>query len=125
MSNDQMKSGVGRLLLTQGVLGILVAAGFALTNQNTSMLIPALYGAAVSMINTAFMAWRLRRAMLAADQNQSLGQFHLFIGLFERLLLAGVLIAVGIGFLQLQPVPLLTGFGVAYLAYVIQGAASR
>jgi len=125
MQHIEMNSGVGRVLLTQAALGVITAVVFALAQQDFAVVPAALFGAAVTMANTAVMAWRLRRATLAANQNQSLGQFHLFIGLFERLLIAGVLIATGIGYLKLQPVPLLCGFGIAYLAYVIQGANTR
>jgi F0F1-type ATP synthase assembly protein I len=120
-----MDSGIRYILITQACLGVLVAIGFVIGTEKYVAGLAALYGAAITMLNSWMMHWRLKRATQTAQGNSIQSQFHLYIGFIERIVFAVVLIMVGIKFLNLMPVPLVAAFVVTQLGFLIKGYTDR
>ena len=120
-----MDSGIRYILVTQACLGLLVAIGFAVGSEEPTAGLAALYGAAITMLNSWMMHWRLKRATQSATGNSIQSQFQLYIGFIERIVFAVALILTGIKFLNLMPVPLVAAFGVTQLGFLIKGYTER
>lgn len=120
---------VRRVLYTQAVLTLVVAAGFYLgapeaVTTPKGFFSPdwyygwsAGYGGAVAMLS----AWWLGRGVNAAGElareHPSHGILALYSRLFQRLIGTIALMALGLGGLHLAPLPLVVGFAVAQLGY--------
>ena len=120
---------VRRVLYTQAVLTLVVAAGFFAGAPETVSTpkgffspdwyygLSAMYGGAVAMLS----AWWLGRGVNAAGElareHPAHGELALYSRLFQRLLGMIALMAIGFGALHLAPVPVVVGFAVAQLGY--------
>jgi len=108
---------VKRLLFTQLILGLVAAAGiFLLTDFGLPGALAALYGAAITIIGSAFGAWRL---YAATRTEGAVSALELFRGLILRFLLMAVLLGAGLVWLKLHPVAVVAGFSLAYLGYLL------
>ncbi len=98
------------------VFGGLLAYGFF---GGRSAALATLYGGVVAMCNAGLLLWRMysaqRRASLGAQQDLRL----IYRTGMERLLLAGVLLALGMGPLKLDPLALVTGFVLGQCAWLV------
>jgi len=90
---------------------------------------PFLYGGMVAMANAGLLVWRWRRGLQDYHCNgqKHLGSFHR--SLMERFFVVIMLLAAGFayGFFSpdAEPLPILTGFVVGQLAWVIAVAAIK
>lgn len=97
-------------LTTQALITVIAAGGFGVFNGGFAAF-SALYGGAISLVGTWWMARGIKRAgaLLAADQ-LSQGARALYRGLVLKYVLIIAILVMGMGLLKLSPVPLLVGF---------------
>lgn len=111
-----------RLLAIQAVL-VLAGTIAALIYKGQWAALGALYGGSVALGNTALLARRIERVGELAKNNPQRGMYSLFFGVVQRFVFVLVGLGVGLGGLELDPIPLLATFAAAQLAYLI--AAGR
>lgn len=100
-----------RLLLVQLLLVLLVALGyFAIKNGDSALA--AGYGGGIALANTVVMAWRVSQA------NNKYALAELYLGAALRFGLTLLLMGLGMGLLELDPLALILGFAVAQLGYL-------
>ena len=125
MRSMSLQSGeVGRLLAIQCVLTSAVVAYFLVTGDPVAAQAAA-YGGAMALL----IAWMLgRRALLAAEvaKTHPGGEMMvIYTGAVQRFVAVIVLFGLGMGWLDLQPVPLLAAFAIAQLGHVLNSAFVR
>jgi len=113
---DEMR----RVIIAQGLLVAATAALFGYWQGGTAML-AALYGGAIACLNTLLMARRVGRSAEAARPDQGQGTIHLYLGILQRFGIALAGFALGIGWLQLPPLPQLAAFAAAQFGYLAVG----
>lgn len=108
---------IRRILLGQAVLGLITAAiVFAFWGGFTA--VAALFGAAVAVLSSFTLSVSVQRASAQAASEPGKAARCLFLlGFIERLILVVVMLALAMGWLQLNPLPLIAGFAVAQFAY--------
>lgn len=108
----------------QGVVALLLAVAFAVLVSPAAGG-AALYGAAAALGNTALLVWRWRRGErdYHCDGPRHLKSFYR--SSMERFLVVGVWLALGLGGFKLDAGPMLMGFVVGLLAWVIAAAARK
>lgn len=102
-----------RVVAAQAVLALLVATGVG-AQGGWSQLVAAVYGGAITIVLTLWLAWRVRRA-----GNVGGGLVSIYSGALARYALAAAGIAAGIGWLRLSPLPLLGGFAVTQFGFLV------
>lgn len=106
---DSVSRDTRRVVLAQALLTVGVAIG-ALAFAGLPQMLAVLYGGAITILLTAWLAWRMRRAgSLAA----------IYSGVLARYALAAAAIGVGIGLLGLSPLPLLGAFAVTQFGFLV------
>ncbi len=110
-----------RLLTIQAVL-ILLVAGIYFALRGWEPALAAVFGGSIALFNTLVSAQRLARASDSATQDLKRGMMELFIGAAIRFVATPALIAVGIVYLDLDPVAIIVGFGVAQVGYFFNSA---
>ena len=106
-----------KLILFQALVGVLLSAGYMLLSGLTDAL-SAFYGSFVSMLVAILLKRRVVRATELAVTSPGRSMGTLYIGAAFRFLLVLVLLAFGLKVLGLLPVPMVSGFVAAQLAYV-------
>ena len=116
-ANNAFSHTLRRILLVQ--VGLVVITAVILSQiKSHEFFIATLYGGAVVIVSTIYFGWRLKIATEAVDNTTpTVNSVELFKGIFIRFLIVVVLLAVGLGWLKLQPAGILSGFIVAQLAY--------
>ena len=109
--------GVRRVVLTQGALTLLAAAGFAVA-AGWSEALAALYGGGVALLISAWQGWRLRRVGRAGGAATDV--VALYIGVIQRYAAVFVLLGLGLAVWRLAPLPLITAFAVAQFGYWVR-----
>jgi ATP synthase protein I len=80
--------------------------------------VAALYGSLIVALNTLMQVWQLKRADRIAGLSAERNMRYLYRCAAERFLATVTLLAVGIGMLRLEPLPLLAGYIIAQVAMV-------
>ncbi|ROR34336.1 ATP synthase subunit I [Inmirania thermothiophila] len=112
---------MGRVLLAQAALALLAGALFA-ARSGAEAGLAAVYGGAIVVLNGLL----LRRHLAAIrPEAAARGAATLYLGLVQRLVLAVGLLAVGLGLLELAPLPLVAGFIAAQFGYLFNIGAER
>ncbi|WP_303902392.1 ATP synthase subunit I [Thiohalomonas denitrificans] len=114
--------GMTRRLLTIQALLVLLAAGVYLALRGWEPVSAVVFGGAIALFNTLISAQRLARASDSANQDPKRGMMELFTGAVIRIVATPALIAIGIVFLDLNPVAIIVGFGVAQVGYFFNSA---
>jgi len=116
-ANSAFSHTLRRILLVQ--VGLVVITAVILSQiKSHEFFIATLYGGAVVIVSTIYFGWRLKIATEAVDDTTpTVNSVELFKGIFVRFLIVVVLLALGLGWLKLQPAGILSGFIVAQLAY--------
>lgn len=114
--------GVRQVLGAQAVLGAAVTGGFAL-GDGAGAALSALYGGAITLVGTWWMARCIRRAAALAAREAGQGARALYGGLAQKYAFAAAALALGMGALGLKAHPMLIGFAVAHVGYLM--AATR
>lgn len=83
------------------------------------------FGGGVALLNSGLLVWRWRRGLADyhCDGARHLRSFHR--SSMERFFVVGIMLATGFALLDLAPLPLLTGFIVGQLAWVIAAAVHK
>lgn len=117
---------------------IFIAAVISYYLKGMEFTLALLYGGAITVTSTLFFAWRLKIATKVADNNEpgtpdseqvesglapqkGVNAGVLFQGIILRLVMVIVLLAVGMGVLELDPLGMLIGFGLPMTAYWFSG----
>lgn len=84
----------------------------------------ALFGAGVALSNSMLLVWRLHRSkrQVHVDAHRHLRSFY--FSTLERFVVVGSLLAMGLGALQLMPLPLIAAFVTGQMAWMISGLIS-
>lgn len=110
-----LHSRLRRLLWTQLVLlGVVAAIYFAL--KGGAEAAAAAFGGGIACANSGLLAWRARQTERGKILNAHQSMRVLIRTIIERYLLVGLLFALGMGVLELQPLPLMVGFAVCLTA---------
>jgi ATP synthase protein I len=111
------------LSLQAGV--ILAMALLAWGWQGWTVTVAVMCGGGVALLNSTLLVWRWHRGLrdYHCDGERHLGSFYR--SSLERFFVVGISLAVGLAFLNLAPLPLLTGFIVGQLAWVIAAAVHK
>lgn len=105
----------------QGVVVLLTALGIGLWATPAAGW-AALYGGAAALANTALLVWRHRQG---EHDHHCDGARHLksfYHSSLERFFVVGVWLALGLGGWKLEAAPMLAGFVLGLLAWVIAAA---
>ena len=117
---------VRRVLIAQLVLTAAVMAGcFAWYGWSGGFdaALGASFGGGVALAGTWFLARRVRRMGNSTDENAS-GQLGMYAGAVSRFIATLALLAVGIGWMKLAPVPLIVAFGLAQFGFLANLSAA-
>ena len=111
-----MRRVVRRLLIVQLTLTSIIAFYYLIFNTNS--IFAALYGGSITLVATLLMAWRIARAgeVAAADKQQ--GYMEIYIGAIQKFILTLVLMAIGMGYLRLDPLAILISFSITQLSFI-------
>lgn len=109
--------GIRRVVLSQALLALVVAAFFLFTRGGFEAL-SACYGGATAVMSSWWLGRRVRRSAELARADIRSGQISLYFGAVQRFVAVLVLLAVGIGALKLAPLPLIIAFAVAQLGFL-------
>ena len=110
--------GIRRVVLSQALLALAVAAFFLITRGGFEAL-SACYGGATAVMSSWWLGRRVRRSAELARADIRSGQISLYFGAAQRFVAVVVLLAVGIGALKLAPLPLIIAFAVAQLGFLV------
>lgn len=107
-----------KVLITQATVVFGVVVAFAVAGRAPGAA-GAAFGGGTALVNGFLLIWRHGRVgrPLHADPGRHVRSF--FASAIERFVLVAVLLAVGIGPLQLDPLPLLAGFIGGQVALVL------
>jgi len=103
------------LLASAGV----VAAIFQVV-QGGSTGSAALFGGATALVNMLLLDWRARRTNRAGALTARQSLQVLYLSALERFVSVALMFALGIGLLELEPLPLLLGFIAGIPALLLQ-----
>ncbi len=111
-------------LSLQGAM-IVVMALLAWGWQEWTVAVAVMFGGAVALLNSALLAWRWHRGLrdYHCDGERHLRSFYR--SSLERFFVVAVSLVAGLALFGLDPLPLLTGFIVGQLAWVIAAAARK
>ena len=112
---DALSRDLRRVLLTQVLLTVLIAGGFGFA-RGLPELLAALYGGMTTILVTAWLARRVRRAGETATPGA--GLIVIYSGAVVRYAAVVVLVGVGIGLLKLAPLPLLSAFAATQFGFL-------
>jgi ATP synthase protein I len=97
---------------------IAVVALSYLTFQNINGFLAAIFGGSITLSGTLLMAWRIIRAADVAFTEKQQGYIEIYIGVLQKFFLTLLMMAVGMGYLKLDPIALLVGFAVTQLSFL-------
>lgn len=118
-TTDSLKRDVLLVLIAQAVLMLITAAVIFLV-MGGSAAFSAIYGSLITLVGTGWMGHRVDQAGTFAEQDNSAGSaLALYGGAVQRFLFVLAALAVGMGLLKLSPLPLLAGFAITQLGYLV------
>jgi len=115
-SNSAFFQTIRKVVLTQIGLVIVVSTTATFLKGN-EFLWSTLYGGATVVISTIYFGWKLMIATTSADNEASINSAELFKGIFLRFIMMVALLAIGMGWLKLNPAGVLIGMVTAQIAY--------
>ena len=119
-----LSQAIHRVLLGQTALTLLTA-GVAFALQDSAAALAAIYGGGVALISTWLLGWRISRTPEIAQHGDTGSQLALYAGVLPRFIVTLALLATGIGWLKLAPIPLIAAFGIAQLGFAINLGMAR
>jgi len=114
--NSALSRGAMRVVVAQFALTLLVAGVFGVTRGRDALL-AALYGGMVTVLVTGWLAWRLRRAGNAGTAAAA-GLAVIYSSWVMRYVAVALLLAAGLGYLKLMPLPLISTFALAQFGFL-------
>ncbi|HJW82010.1 MAG TPA: ATP synthase subunit I [Acidiferrobacterales bacterium] len=119
---DTLSRDTRRVLLTQALLTLPIAGGFGLA-RGPSEALAALYGGAITILITGWLARRVRQAGQARSPGAGLAVIYSSAVL--RYAAVIMLVGMGIGLLKLAPLPLLSAFAVTQFGFLASWQSPR
>lgn len=124
-AKDSLSVALRKTLLIQATL-TGVAAIIALLVKTPEFALALVYGGAVTSIGTGLHAWRLLKIAATNDDNdpavsQLSAGAEVFKGAILKIVAMISLLALGMGYLKLNPLAVIIGFAVAYMGYMFAG----
>ena len=110
--------GVRRVVISQLVLSLITAGAFAIFSGWLAAG-GALYGGAIAVISALWMGYRIRRAGGANATDLGSSATVIYGGAVVKFIFAIAAFAIGMGVLKLPPLPVIAGFAVTQLAYLL------
>jgi len=122
-TRDEIGCGMRKILYTQALV-VVIATALGYFYGGRPAALAALFGAAIALSNTLLLVWRLNRGkrQIHVDAHRHLRSFY--FSTLERFLVVGGLLAIGLGALQLMPLPLVAAFVAGQVAWMISGLIS-
>jgi len=117
LSHNNLRHIALRMVLVQVAFTIIIAVIFYL-QQGTEFALAALYGGAVTLASTLLSAWRTNAAIEADQHNAEHGMLEFYQIMVMRFLLVVGLLALGLGWLKLAPIALVSGFIAAQVGQI-------
>lgn len=117
--NNAFSHTLRKILLVQVGL-VIITAVILMLAKGQEFLLATLYGGAVIIASTIYFGWRLKVATQTTDRqpaDYTVDSVELFKGIFLRFAMVIALLALGLGWLKLQPLGVLSGFIVAQFAF--------
>ena len=111
------------ILIAQLILTPVVAAVFLFMGK--AQALAALYGGGISIVNSLLMARRILRANEVLSRDPVRDVRSMYLGAMERFAVTLGALALGMGWLRLEPVALLVGFASAYLGHPLSRLLPR
>lgn len=112
---DALSRDSRRVLLAQVLLTLLIAGGFGFARGLPAAL-AALYGGAITVSITGWLARRVRQA--GQVPSPGAGLVVIYSSAVVRYAAVIVLVGMGIGLLKLSPLPLLSAFAVTQFGFL-------
>lgn len=112
-----MRRVVRRLLIIQVILTFIISLLY-LVLTNTSGMIAAFYGGNITIVATLISAWRIGRAGEVAYSDKQQGYIEIYIGAIQKFILTLALMAIGMGWLKLDPLAILISFSLTQLSFI-------
>lgn len=103
------------ILISQAILILVGCAAFSV--QGSEQALATAFGGAIAIANGLLLFRRVRRAAASTAYDPRSDVASLYMGAVERFVLTLGAMALGMGWLELSPVPMLVGFGLGYLGY--------
>ncbi len=94
---------------------LLVSMVF-LFSRGTEFMLAAMFGGSILIVNTVLMIIRFKKAQTAEGQSFAVA---MYAGAAQRFIVTIAGFAIGVGWLQLQPVPQLVAFALGYIGFII------
>ena len=113
-----------RLLGLQAVLVVIVATTY-LVIGGFNEVVAALYGGAVAMLHTWMLSRRVRLALEVARTNPGRETMVLYLGALQRFAMTLCLFLLGMGWIGVEPIPVIIAFAVAQAAFFIGGGTAK
>ncbi len=109
------------LVALQGVVVLVTAVALGYW-KGPAAAGAALYGGAAALANSALLGWRHRQGerQIHSDAGRHLRSFYR--SSLERIVVVSVWLGLGLGGWGLEPMPMLAGFVIGLLAWVIAAA---
>lgn len=125
-ARDSLSDTLRKTLLIQAAL-TGIAATIALLVKTPGFALALLYGGAVTGVGTGLHAWRLLKIAGTKDDNDPvMVGAEVFKGAILKMVAMIGLLAIGMGYLKLDPLAVIIGFSVAYLGFLFaRGYAPR
>lgn len=118
------QKGVRRVIVAQALLTVAAAGGFAIF-QGSAAALSALYGGAITLTGSGWLARSIRRAGDAAAQDARRGALVLYMGLLQKYAFVFGALVAGVAWLRLAPAPLLVGFAVTQAGFLFAAIPTR
>jgi ATP synthase protein I len=112
--HEALRREARRIVVAQAVLTMCLAAGFGVW-QGWGSVLAALYGGMITLLITAWLAWRLRRL---TAQTAGVGMAMIWSSAAVRYGAAAILVGAGVGVLKLAPLPLLVSFAITQFGFL-------
>ena len=122
-AEPELASKARRVISLQLLTSLVVAVLFMLHGVWAS--ISAFYGGLASVSVALLLSRGVERASAAALQNPKESMKILYMGAVQRFVLVAVLLAFGLAVLELEPVAVCVGFGLAQFSYLMSSRNRR
>ena len=114
-----------RILLVQLIFIGLAAVTFSFF-RGTDFVLALLYGGTVTIATTLYSGWRLKIATESGEQGSALNMIEFYKSTLLRFILVVALLALGLGYLKLEPLAVIIGFAITQTGYLFgRGYAPR
>ena len=117
VGTDKRPGDARSIVRLQATTAVAVAAiGLVVGHQGTAQA--AFFGAAIALLNSLLMLWRMRRAERQAQLDAHRQLRWLYVSAMERFVAVVAALAIGLKALQLDPLALLAGFIAGQLIWI-------